>query len=74
MQVQAYRQIEEIRNKLLEFKQTGKPIIAYSEVYNQAAYYLSSVANKDLFDARRNSRNKRIISKYYVLQRFTRIN
>ncbi|CAI8260752.1 MAG: Protease 4 [Cryomorphaceae bacterium] len=38
-------QIEEIRNKLLEFKQTGKPIIAYSEVYNQAAYYLSSVAN-----------------------------
>ena len=39
-------QIEEIRNKLLEFKQTGKPIITYSEVYNQAAYYLSSVANK----------------------------
>ncbi len=39
-------QIEEIRNKLLEFKQTEKPIIAYSEVYNQAAYYLSSVANK----------------------------
>ncbi len=39
-------QIEEIRNKLLEFKQTGKPIIAYSEVYNQAAYYLSSMANK----------------------------
>ena len=39
-------QIEEIRNKLLEFKQTGKPIIAYSEVYSQAAYYLSSVANK----------------------------
>jgi len=38
-------QIEEIRNKLLEFKKTGKPIIAYSEVYNQAAYYLSSVAN-----------------------------
>ncbi len=39
-------QTEEIRNKLLEFKQTGKPIIAYSEVYSQAAYYLSSVANK----------------------------
>jgi len=39
-------QIEEIRNKLLEFKQTGKHIIAYSEVYTQAAYYLSSVANK----------------------------
>ena len=39
-------QLEEIRNKLLEFKQTGKSIIAYSEVYSQAAYYLSSVANK----------------------------
>ena len=38
-------QIEEIRNKLLEFKQTGKPIIAYAEVYSQRAYYLSSVAN-----------------------------
>ena len=38
--------IEEIRSKLLEFKQTGKPIIAYSEVYSQMAYYLSSVANK----------------------------
>ena len=39
-------QIEEIRNKLLEFKQTGKSIIAYAETYSQSAYYLSSVANK----------------------------
>jgi protease-4 len=39
-------QIEEIRNKLLEFKKTGKVIIAYSEVYSQSAYYLASVANK----------------------------
>jgi len=39
-------QIEEIRNKLLEFKLSGKPIIAYAEVYSQAAYYLASVANK----------------------------
>tara|TARA_X000000368_G_scaffold4387_1_gene3335 strand:+ start:7377 stop:9131 length:1755 start_codon:yes stop_codon:yes gene_type:complete len=38
--------IEEIRNKLLEFKKTKKPIIAYSEVYSQSAYYLASVANK----------------------------
>ena len=38
-------QTEEIRNKLLEFKATGKPIIAYSEVYSQLAYYLASVAN-----------------------------
>ena len=39
-------QTEEIRNKLLEFKKTGKKIIAYSEVYSQNAYYLASVANK----------------------------
>ena len=39
-------QIEEIRNKLLEFKKTGKKIIAYSEVYSQSSYYLASVANK----------------------------
>ena len=38
-------QIEEIRNKLLEFKKTEKPIIAYAEVYSQMAYYLASVAN-----------------------------
>ncbi len=38
-------QIEEIRNKLLEFKNSGKQIIAYAEVYSQSAYYLSSVAN-----------------------------
>ncbi len=39
-------QVEEIRNKLLEFKKTGKQIISYSEVYSQAAYYLASVSNK----------------------------
>tara|TARA_B100001758_G_scaffold247959_1_gene269184 strand:+ start:8856 stop:10610 length:1755 start_codon:yes stop_codon:yes gene_type:complete len=39
-------QTEEVRNKLLEFKKIGKPIIAYSEVYSQSAYYLASVANK----------------------------
>ena len=39
-------QTEEIRNKLLEFKLSGKPIIAYAEVYSQSAYYLASVANK----------------------------
>ena len=39
-------QIEEIRNKLVEFKSCGKPIIAYSEVYSQIGYYFSSVADK----------------------------
>lgn len=38
--------VEEIRTKLLEFKNTGKFIIAYSEYYTQGAYYLASVADK----------------------------
>ena len=39
-------QLEEIRNKLLEFKNSGKFIIAYDEGYTQMGYYLSSVADK----------------------------
>jgi len=38
--------IEEIRNALLRFKESGKPVIAYSEVYSQKAFYLVSVADK----------------------------
>ncbi len=38
--------VEEIRNALLDFKKSGKPIISYSEVYTQKTYYLASVANK----------------------------
>ena len=38
--------IEEIRGALLDFKTSGKFIIAYSEVYTQGAYYLASVADK----------------------------
>ncbi|MFC5285042.1 signal peptide peptidase SppA [Pedobacter alpinus] len=41
-----FASIEEIRNALLDFKKSGKFIIAYSEVYTQGAYYLASVANK----------------------------
>ncbi|MBL7786290.1 MAG: signal peptide peptidase SppA [Chitinophagales bacterium] len=37
---------EEIRNKLLSFKESGKFIVAYSEVMTQRSYYLASVADK----------------------------
>ncbi len=37
---------EEIREALLDFKSSGKFIYAYSEVYNQKAYYLATVADK----------------------------
>lgn len=37
---------EEVRNALIDFKKSGKFIIAYSEVYTQGFYYLASVADK----------------------------
>lgn len=38
--------LREIRQALLDFKTSGKFIIAYGEVYSQSAYYLGSVADK----------------------------
>jgi len=37
--------LEEIRNSLIEFKESGKFIIAYSEAYTQKSYYLASIAD-----------------------------
>lgn len=37
--------LEEIRDSLLEFKESGKFIIAYSEVLTEKGYYLASVAD-----------------------------
>ena len=39
-------QTEEIRTKLIEFKESKKPIISYAEVFSQKGYYLTSVADK----------------------------
>ncbi len=38
--------IEEIRNRLISFKESGKFIISYGETYSQSAYYLASVSDK----------------------------
>ncbi len=38
-------QTQAIRNKLLEFKETGKFINAYADFFSQKSYYLSSVAD-----------------------------
>jgi len=38
--------IKEIRDKLLDFKKSGKFLLAYSDSYSQGLYYLSSVADK----------------------------
>ena len=37
---------EEIRNALIDFKKSGKFIIAYSEMMNQKAYHIANVADK----------------------------
>lgn len=38
-------QTQAIRDKLLDFKESGKPILAYADFYTQKNYYLSSVAD-----------------------------
>jgi len=38
--------IEEIRNALLLFRQSGKPVICYSDTYSQQAYYMASASDK----------------------------
>ena len=38
--------LEEIRRALIDFKESDKFIIAYSEGYSQGAYYLSTIADK----------------------------
>ncbi len=37
---------ELIRKKLLEFKESGKPIIAYGNTFDQKSYYLASACSK----------------------------
>lgn len=39
--------LKEIRDKLIEFKaESGKPIVAYADMYTQKTYYLASVADQ----------------------------
>ncbi len=40
--------LEEIREALLKFKESGKFIISYNNTYSQKAYYLASVSDKVL--------------------------
>lgn len=46
----SYASLQEIRNALLNFKESGKFIIAYADSYTQGLYYLSSVADKVLLN------------------------
>lgn len=41
-----YASLQEVRSALLDFKKSGKWIVAYGDIYTQATYYLCSVADK----------------------------
>lgn len=41
-----FASVQELRDALVDFKKSGKWIIAYADTYTQGTYYLSSVANK----------------------------
>ncbi len=41
-----WAQTEELRQAIKEFKSSGKPVIAFSDVYDQKAYYLATVADR----------------------------
>ncbi|MEM9857542.1 MAG: signal peptide peptidase SppA [Bacteroidota bacterium] len=38
--------VEELRTSLLEFRQSGKFVVSYNEIYSEGAYYLASAADK----------------------------
>jgi protease-4 len=38
--------VDEIRDALIDFKESGKWIVSYSEMYTQKAYYLASVSDE----------------------------
>ena len=42
----SFASLEEIRNALQDFKESGKFIVAYADQYTQGMYYLASVADK----------------------------
>lgn len=45
-----FASLEEIRNALKDFKESGKFIVAYGDNYSQGLYYLASVADKVLLN------------------------
>ena len=41
-----WAQSEEIRNALIDFKASGKPVVAYADTYTQGALYVASIADR----------------------------
>lgn len=45
-----YATIDEIRNALVDFRESGKFVVSYSEIYTQKAYYLATASDKIFFN------------------------
>ena len=45
-QADSYASLQAIRKSLLDFRKSGKWIVAYGDSYTQATYYIASVADK----------------------------
>ena len=45
-----YASIKEIRDALIDFKETGKFVVAYADAYSQRNYYLASAADEVLLN------------------------
>lgn len=50
----SYASLKEIRDALIDFKNSGKFIVTYSDTYLQGCYYLSSVADKIIINPQGN--------------------
>lgn len=50
MLVGGYASLKEIRDALIDFKTTGKFVVAYADTYMQSNYYLATVADKVLLN------------------------
>ena len=46
----SYASLQSIRTALADFKESGKFVVAYADMYTQSLYYLSSVADKVLLN------------------------
>lgn len=42
----SYASLQAVRKELVDFKKSGKWIVAYGDIYTQATYYVASVADK----------------------------
>src|SRR5688500_11177650 len=44
--IAGFATVQELRDALIDFKESGKWIVAYADFYTEGGYYLSSVADK----------------------------